>query len=111
MKIGTTIDYQYLANFEEQIKFNDKNTLGNYSTIKNNYTILRNLVIEVIDLLFKNKSESLISTNNIYGNDEQLTIDYYFKSPVEKQIIFNDENTVNNHTEIKNNYTMLKKIN
>ena len=106
---GTTIDYQYFANLEEQIKFNDKNTLGNYSTIKNNYTTLRNLVIEVIDLLFKNRSESLISTNNIYGNDEQLTIDYYFKSPVETQIIFNDKNTVNNHAEIKNNYTMLKK--
>ena len=73
--------------------------------------MLRKILIETIDLLFKNKSESLISTNNIYGNDEQLTIDYYFKSPSEKQIIFNDENTINNHTEIKNNYTMLKKIN
>ena len=72
---------------------------------------VKKILIETIDLLFKNKSESLISTNNIYGNDEQLTIDYYFKSPSETQIVFNDENTINNHTEIKNNYTMLKKIN
>ena len=38
---GTTIDYQYFANFEKQIIFNDKNVINNHVEIKNNYTMLK----------------------------------------------------------------------
>ena len=107
---GTTIDYQYFANLNRKITFNNKNNLNNYTVSEDDSALLKEIVAEVVDLLFNKNSNSLVSNENVFFDETKTTIDYYFKSPAEKQIVFNNKNNLNNYTVSENDSALLKEI-
>ena len=107
---GTTIDYQYFANLNRKITFNNKNNLNNYTVSEDDSALLKELIVEIVDLLFNKNSKSLVSNENVFFDETKTTIDYYFKSPSEKQIVFNNKNILNNYTVSENDSALLKEI-
>ena len=106
----TTIDYYFKSPAEKQIVFNNKNNLNKYTVSENDSALLKEIVVEVIDLLFNKNSDSLVSNENIFFDETKTTIDYYFKSPAEKQIVFNNKNKLNDCVVSEENTILLKEI-
>ena len=71
---------------------------------------MKEIVVEVIDLLFNKKSDSLVSNENLFFDETKTTIDYYFKSPVENKIVFNSKNKLNDYVVSEENTILLKEI-
>ena len=107
---GTTIDYQYFANLNRKITFNSKNNLNNYTVSENDSALLKEIVTEIVDLLFNKNSNSLVSNENVFFDETKTTIDYYFKSPVENKIVFNSKNKLNDCVVSEENTILLKEI-
>ena len=107
---GTTIDYQYFTNLNRKITFNNINNLNNYTISEDDSALLKEIVAEVIDLLFNKNSNSLVSNENVFFDETKTTIDYYFKSPVENKIVFNSKNKLNDCVVSEENTILLKEI-
>ena len=71
---------------------------------------MKEIVVEIVDLLFNKNSNSLVSNKNVFFDETKTTIDYYFKSPVEKQIVFNNKNKLNDCVVSEENTILLKEI-
>ena len=71
---------------------------------------MKEIVAEVVDLLFNKNSNSLVSNENVFFDETKTTIDYYFKSPVENKIVFNNKNKLNDYVVSEENTILLKEI-
>ena len=71
---------------------------------------MKEIVVEVIDLLFNKKSDARVSNENLFFDETKTTIDYYFKSPVENKIVFNSKNKLNDYVVSEENTILLKEI-
>ena len=93
-----------------KITFNSKNNLNNYTVSENDSALLKEIAVEIVDLLFNKNSNSLVSNKNVFFDETKTTIDYYFKSPVENKIIFNSKNKLNDCVVSEENTILLKEI-
>ena len=76
--------------------------------------LLRSVAVfscDVVHLLFKENSESLSSSSNVYADDKQFTVDYYHKTLADKQIVLNNESDFNYYVTFNDNVTSLKGTN
>ena len=71
---------------------------------------MKEIAVEIVDLLFNKNNDSLVSNENVFFDETKTTIDYYFKSPSEKQIVFNNKNNLNNYTISEDDSALLKEI-
>ena len=114
-KDNMNVDYRVAATSNEQIVLNNKSNFNDYATFNNNYniTLLKGSAIETVYLLFKENSESLSSSSNVYADDKQLTVDYYIKTLADEQIVLNNKSDFNDYVTFNNNYniTLLKATN
>ena len=110
-KDNMSVDYRVAATSNEQIVLNNKSDFNDYATFNNNVTSLKGSAIRTVYLLFKENSESLSSSSNVYANDEQLTVDYYLKTLADKQIVLNDKSNFNDYATFNGNVTLLKGTN
>ena len=107
-KDNMSVDYRVAATSNEQIVLNNKSDFNDYATFDDNVTLLKGSAIGVVYLLFKENSESLSSSSNVYADDKQLTVDYYLKTLADKQIVLNDKSNFNDYTIFDDNVTLLK---
>ena len=114
-KDNMSVDYRVAATSNEQIVLNNKSDFNDYVTFNDNYniTLLKGSAIETVYLLFKENSESLSSSSNVYADDKQLTVDYYLKTLADEQIVLNNKSYFNDYVTFNNNYniTLLKATN
>ena len=112
-KDNMSVDYRVAATSNEQIVLNNKSNFNNYATFNDNVTLLKGSAIGTVDLLFKENSESLSSSSNVYADDKQLTVDYCLKTLVDEQIVLNNESNFNDYITFNDNYnvTLLKATN
>ena len=110
-KDNMSVDYRVAATSNEQIVLNNKSDFNDYATFNNSITLLKGTTNEKVDLLFKENSESLSSSSNVYADDKQLTVDYYLKTLADKQIVLNNESDLNDYVTFNNNVTLLKGTN
>ena len=110
-KDNMSVDYRVAATSNEQIVLNNKSDFNDYATFDDNVTLLKGSAIRIVYLLFKENSESLSSSNNVYADDKQFTVDYYHKTLADKQIILNNESDFNDCTTFNGNVTLLKGTN
>ena len=89
---------------------NNKNNLNNYTVSENDSALLKEIAVEIVDLLFNKNSNSLVSNENVFFDETKTTIDYYFKSPVENKIVFNSKNKLNDCVVSEENTILLKEI-
>ena len=107
-KDNMSVDYRILTTLNEQIVLNNKSYFNDYTTFNDNGTLLNGSTIGTVDLLFKENSESLSSSSNVYADDKQLTADYYIKTLVDKQIVLNNKSDFNDYATFNNSITLLK---
>ena len=107
-KDNMSVDYRILTTLNEQIVLNNKSDFNDYTTFNDNGTLLKGSAIGIVDLLFKENSESFSSSSNIYADDKQLTADYYIKTLVDKQIVLNNKSDFNDYATFNNSITLLK---
>ena len=77
---------------------------------ENDSALLKEIAVEIVDLLFNKNSNSLVSNKNVFFDETKTTIDYYFKSPVENKIVFNSKNKLNDCVVSEENTILLKEI-
>ena len=108
-----SVDYRILTTLNEQIVLNNKSDFNDYTTFNDNGTLLKGSTIGIVYLLFKENSESLSSSSNVYADDKQLTVDYCLKTLVDEQIVLNNESNFNDYITFNDNYnvTLLKATN
>ena len=106
-----SVDYRVAATSNEQIVLNNKSDFNDYATFDDNVTLLKGSAIGVVYLLFKENSESLSSSSNVYADDKQLTVDYCLKTLVDEQIVLNNESDFNDYVTFNANVTSLKGTN
>ena len=110
-----SVDYRVSATSNEQIVLNNKSDFNDYTTFNDNYniTLLKGSAVETVYLLFKENSESLSSSSNVYADDKQLTVDYYVKTLADEQIVLNNKSDFNDYITFNDNYnvTLLKATN
>ena len=107
-KDNMSVDYRVVATSNEQIVLNNKSDFNDYTTFNDNGTLLKGSTIGIVYLLFKENSESLSSSSNVYADDKQLTADYYIKTLVDKQIVLNNKSDFNDYATFNDNITLLK---
>ena len=110
-KDNMSVDYRVAATSNEQIVLNNKSDFNDYATFDDNVTLLKGSAIGTVDLLFKENSESLSSSSNVYADDKQLTVDYCLKTLVDEQIVLNNESDFNDYATFNDNVTLLKGTN
>ena len=114
-KDNMSVDYRVSATSNEQIVLNNKSDFNDYTTFNDNYniTLLKGSAVETVYLLFKENSESLSSSSNVYADDKQLTVDYYVKTLADEQIVLNNKSDFNDYITFNDNYnvTLLKATN
>ena len=112
-KDNMSVDYRIAATLNEQIVLNNKSDFNDYATFNNSITLLKGTTNEKVYLLFKENSESLSSSSNVYADDKQLTVDYCLKTLVDEQIVLNNESNFNDYITFNDNYnvTLLKATN
>ena len=77
---------------------------------ENDLALLKEIAVEIVDLLFNKNSNSLVSNKNVFFDETKTTIDYYFKSSVENKIVFNSKNKLNDCVVSEENTILLKEI-
>ena len=107
-KDNMSVDYRVAATSNEQIVLNNKSDFNDYATFDDNVTLLKGSTISIVYLLFKENSESLSSSSNVYADDKQLTVDYYLKTLADKQIVLNNKSDFNDYATFDDNATLLK---
>ena len=107
-KDNMSVDYRVAATSNEQIVLNNKSDFNDYATFNDNVTLLKGSAIETVYLLFKENSESLSSSSNVYADDKQLTVDYYLKTLADEQIVLNNKSDFNDCATFNDNVTLLK---
>ena len=111
-KDNMSVDYRVAATSNEQIVLNNKSDFNDYATFDDNVTLLKGSAMETVSyLLFKENSESLSSSSNVYADDKQLTVDYCLKTLVDEQIVLNNESDLNDYVTFNDNVTLLKGTN
>ena len=110
-KDNMSVDYKIVTTLNEQIVLNNKSDFNDYTTFDDNVTLLKGSAIETVYLLFKENSESLSSSSNVYADDKQLTVDYDLKTLVDEQIVLNNESDFNDYVTFNDNVTLLKGTN
>ena len=105
-KDNMSVDYRIVTTLNEQIVLNNKSNFNNYATFNDNVTLLKGSAIGTVDLLFKENSESLSSSSNVYADDKQLTVDYCLKTLADEQIVLNNKSDFNDCATFNSNVTL-----